>query len=397
MYTYFKGYKVRLYPTKEQEKMFWKHIHTCRALWNIMLEQNMLRYDILHAHMNYYDMAKLLTGLKEMDEYSWLKEVSNASLQRVCRNLNTAYEKFFNKSTVNRHPKFKNKRHAKRIFPVNPDNNKTYIYSGTLIHIPKCGKVKYKFDYRKENIDLFNIKFFNPYITYTSNGKWILSFEVEYENQVLDNKNYSLGIDMGLRRAATYSYRKFDGFVVTEFVENINKNKKLISLDRKINHIHTSINRKYMASKKYKYDVYSSNRFKTEVEKLRKLYYHRTNIIRDYYHKITSHIVYDIRPSYIIMEDLNIKKLLKNGYISYSVAKANWGEFFRKILYKADACTIPVHKVPRFYPSSLLCSNCGAKRKLKNSQTQYLCHECGLIIDRDINASINLMNYKQGL
>ena len=95
MYTYHKGFKIRLYPTEEQEKMFWKHIHTCRALWNIMLYQNNDMLEVFHKRMNYYEMCRVITIMKLNDEFKWLGDVSLHSIQRVCNNLDDAFQNFY--------------------------------------------------------------------------------------------------------------------------------------------------------------------------------------------------------------------------------------------------------------------------------------------------------------
>lgn len=400
MYTYHKGFKIRLYPTEEQEKMFWKHIHTCRALWNIMLYQNNDMLEIFHKRMNYYEMCRVITIMKLDDEFKWLGDVSLHSLQRVCDNLDDAFQNFYKNPKAFGYPKFKSRKNSKNSFPVSSYKKETYFISNNRIKIAKCGIVRCKIDYRNELTKSFLNRaktLMNPQIYKTSNGKWILSFSIEYESQVFDNRNYSLGIDMGILEAATYSYRDLEGKVHTEVVENLNKSEKIKELDLKINKLQNDISRKYRTAQRLDLDFRSSKRYQKTLARLRKLYFHRTNVINDYYHKVSSHIVYDIRPSYIVMEDLNIRGLMKNHNLSRSILYVSWYNFGRMLHYKADRVCIPVCRVPRLFPSSQICSNCGCMKKLSLKDRVYICHECGLVIDRDVNASINLMNYTQSL
>lgn len=124
------------------------------------------------------------------------------------------------------------------------------------------------------------------------------------------------------------------------------------------------------------------------------LYRKLKNIRTNYIHQITSEIV-KTKPSKIVIEDLNIKGLMKNKYLAKSIADSKWYEFRRQILYKVELYGIEVVLADRFYPSSKTCSHCGSyKKDLKLNDRIYICNECGLIIDRDINAAINLANYQ---
>lgn len=395
---YYKTFKVRLFPTKDQEKMLWKHIHTCRAFWNFMLELNIDTLNSFNKRLSYYEMCKIITTLKEYEEMQWLNDVSLHSLQRVCDNLNDAYQKHFKNPKNYGYPKFKGRKKSVNSFPISSYNAENRFISNDCIKICRCGRIKCRFNYRTINFDKIKDKpFLNPQITFTNNGKWILTFSLEHENQVFKNKNNSLGLDMGIKDAAIYSYKDKDGIIHSDTIENLNKDKKLKKLDYEIIKLERIISRKYRTSKRLGYEFRSSNRYRKTVNKLRKLYYHRMNIIKDYYHKSSSHIVYDIHPSFIFIEDLNISGLLKNRRVSKNIAYVSWYSFQIMLQYKAERIGIPICKVPRFYPSSQICSNCGSIHKLKLSERTYFCPDCGLIIDRDINASINLMNYNQGL
>lgn len=389
----FKKYKVRLFPTKDQEKMFWKHIHACRWMWNYAIRLNIDNHIKTDKFLNRYDYSKIITKLKENEKFNWIADVSVHLLYRVCDNVWSSYSRYLHKKA--KLPGFKSRKTAKNSFPVRSSNNATYFISDSLIRIPKCGKIKCRIDYRKENIGHSILRLYDPYIKHTANGKWILTFSSEIENQdFVMNENGPLGIDMGIKEAATYSYEDLNGNIHTDVVHNINKSKTIKDLDRKITHIHRNISRKVLMAKKLGYDWNSSKRYQKELKRFRKLLYHRSNIIKDEYDKITSHIIYNIRPSIIWLEDLDIEAMRKIKHLSKEISDANWGLFRRMLEYKGEYFGIPVLYVPKRYPSSQLCSCCGFKQKMPLSKRVYECPNCGMKLDRDVNASMNLMYYK---
>ena len=134
-----KGYKIRLYPTKEQEILLNKHIDCCRFIWNFMINRQQLLHKENKKHMSSNDMCKLITSIKKDDKYKWLNDVANCSLQSVCRDLGSTYSLFFNKKCS--YPKFKSKKKSKRTFPLRSD--KTYFRNEKYITIPKIKELKY--------------------------------------------------------------------------------------------------------------------------------------------------------------------------------------------------------------------------------------------------------------
>ena len=221
-----KGYKIRLYPTKEQEILLNKHIDCCRFIWNFMINRQQLLHKENKKHMSSNDMCKLITSIKKDDKYKWLNDVANCSLQSVCRDLGSTYSLFFNKKCS--YPKFKSKKKSKRTFPVRSD--KTYFRNEKYITIPKIKELKYKTDFTFK-YGLNGTKLLNPRIS-NINNKWFISFSVEYDNQVsIDNKNGSLGIDLGVKELAiTYHNGEIKKF------HNINKSYKRKMLETKMKH-----------------------------------------------------------------------------------------------------------------------------------------------------------------
>ena len=375
-----KSYKIRLYPTKEQEALMWKHIGACRYIWNYMLAYQQEQYVNGEKHLSAFDMIKLLTPLKKDGEHEWLCEVSNASLGVVCRDLDKAYKGFFKK--IARFPKFKSRKRSKKTYPVKDD--RIYFINSKLMHIEKVGKIKYKTDF-----DLpqgRGHKFTNPRIS-NVNGKWMLSFGMECENQAPVLTDISMGIDLGVKDLAI---AEFNGTKIT--YRNINKTSKMKRLEKQMRYLKRSISRKYEQNRKGNTFVKTNNIMRSE-ERLRKMYARMTNIRTNYIHQ-TTHDLVSLLPKRVVMEDLNVTGMMKNRHLSKVIQEQCFGEFIRQMQYKCEWNGIEFVQVDRFYPSSKTCSCCGAiKHDLKLRDRVYVCTECGAEIDRDYNAAINLSRY----
>lgn len=373
----FKSYKIKIIPNKEQECLIFKHINCCRFIWNYMLELQNARYKNQEKYIDSYKMIKLLPEIKMKNE--WLKEVSNASLQNVCKDLHCTFVQFFQK-TAN-YPKFKSKKRSKLSYPLRCDD--VYFKSNDIIHIPKLGDVKYKtdfiFDFGK------NIKITNPRLI-NHNNKWIVSFGMEYDNQVKPEKltNNLMGIDLGIKELMTVAY----GNEKIVF-RNINKDKKMRLLQKRINFAQKILSRKYKTNK----DIETKNILKQK-RKLNRLYAKQTNIRANYIHQCT-HKLISLLPCRIIVETLNIVSMLKNKYLSKFIQDAKFGEIIRQLKYKSEMKGIHFIQANRFFPSSKTCSCCGERKyDLKLSDRVFVCKKCGLVIDRDYNAALNLQKYE---
>lgn len=369
----YKGYKIRLYPTRQQEELMWKHINACRFVWNYMIEQE----NKSPKYLNNYDMSKILPKLKE--ENIWLKEVSATSLVTTCNDLHKSFTFYFNKT--NGRPTFKSKKKSPLKYPIRNGHNRFY-FDGNLVQIEKIGKIRFK-NNNKVNDKLNKIKKVNPRISYVNN-KWLLLFGVECENQVFEKSDKSMGIDLGIKELAVVSYG--DKKLV---FHNINKSKRMENLEDKLIHIKRVISRKYKVNGNYE----KTNNI-IKYEKLQKeIYYKLANIRQNYIHQ-TTHKLISLKPNKIVMENLNVAGMMKNKHLSKSIKEQKFTEFIRQMKYKCEWSGIEFIQADRFYPSSKLCSCCGNKKdNLKLSDRTYKCSNCGLIIDRDYNAAINLMNY----
>lgn len=374
-----KSFKIRLYPTKEQEAKMWKHIGACRFIWNYMLAIQVERYEKGEKRLSRFDMIKLLTPLKQQEEYKWLYEVSNASLRGVCSDLNEAYQRCFNH--ISNKPKFKSRKKSKAAYPA---RGESLWFSESQVNIEKIGKVRYKSD---KSFPLGKgQKFTNPRVAYV-NGKWILSFGMECENQASVLNEEKMGIDLGIKELAVVAFG--DEQLV---FHNINKSKKIRDIKRRIKHTQRAISRKYEANKQGKRYIRTRNIDRLKV-KLRKLHARLANIRNNYIHQ-TTHKLVSMSPSQVTMEDLNVAGMMQNKHLSKAIQEQCLSEFIRQMKYKCEFNGIPFVQVGRFYPSSKMCSCCGRiKKDLKLSDRVYMC-ECGNNIDRDYNAAINLMRYE---
>lgn len=380
MQTVYKGMIIRLYPTKEQEQKMWQHIGASRFIWNRMLSIQEERYKNGEKHLSAFGMNYLLPMLKQQEETAWLSEISSQTLKRVCSDLENAYQRFFRE--VSGFPKKKKRKTAKSSFPLCDTAGKVW-FSETHVQVPVIGKVAYKTNY---DIPLGNkVKFVNPRIKYTSSGKWILSLGVECEIQAPTLTNEKMGIDLGLKDLAIVA---FDGKHIV--FHNKNKSRKLRKLRSKLKHLQRKLSRKYRVNGSYE-ETENIKKLKLQIKRL---YYHIANIQKDYIHQ-TTHQLVEMRPCRITMEDLNVQGLMKNHKKAKAIQEQGWSEFVRQMKYKCEWNGIEFVQADRWFASSKTCSYCGSKKKdLTENDRTYICPVCGLKINRDYNAAINLMRYE---
>ena len=376
----YKGYTIRIYPTKNQEELLRKHIGCCRFIWNHMIEVQKENYKNGEKYISKFNMMKLIPSIKK--EFPWLNEVSMSSLQLICKDVNSAYQRFFKK--ISNYPRFKSKKKSKLSYPVRCDR---FYFKKGYVKVEKLGKVKYKADYPNLNLEEIS-KFSNVRIS-NENDKWILTFSIECENQALIEKNGNLGIDLGVGRLAVVSH---NGKKLT--YSNINKSKRIKQLKRKLKHVQRVISRKYEVGNKLNDKKYQKTNSILKYEKLaRRIYRKISNIRKDQRHKITRELV-NLNPAVVIMEDLNVSGMMKNKHLAKAIAEMGFYDFIRIMKYKCEESGIKFFQVDRFFPSSKTCSQCGCIHKgLKLSDRIFECPECGFTTDRDFNAAVNLENY----
>ena len=372
-----KSIKIRLSPTKEQEELMFQSVGIARFAYNWGLS----KWEEMYKEGIKPSKAKIKkefnNSIKKMDDFKWLYNVSGQITAQAFADLEDAYKNFFD--GLAQRPKFKNKKKSKKSFYVRYDAIK---FSNNRVNIEKIGKVKYSSNYKIPKLD----KYTNPRCHF--DGKyWYLTFGFEHgESQASLNEDLSIGIDLGISHLAIVNH-------LDNPIKNINKSKEVRRLKKKLKRLQRQVSRKYEMNKKGSKFVKTNNIIK--LERQIKLVHRRLNNIRNnHIHQATSKII-KLNPYRVVMEDLNVSGMMKNKHLAKKIAEQKFYEFKRQMKYKCQFNKIEFFEADRWYPSSKACSCCkNIKKDLKLSDRTYTCNECGLVIDRDKNASINLGNYK---
>ncbi|AXU28210.1 TPA: RNA-guided endonuclease InsQ/TnpB family protein [Clostridioides difficile] len=386
-----KAIKVRLYPTKKQEVLMFKSAGISRFSYNWGLAFLNKYYEENNKFLQIDKLRKEFTRLRNNNEFSWLKEVSSEIPQQALKDLGESFKKFFKKESL--YPRFKKKGKCEvSFFHL---NNK-FVVKENYIKLEKIGYVKMKDEGRLPigNYKKDKIKVLNPRVKF--NGKyWYLSLAMEVEEKTnIKLTNESVGVDLGIKDLAIVSN-------IDEPFKNINKSKEVKRLNKKLRKLQRQVSRKYDMLKSGNTFQKGEKLVKTKniikVEKQIKLVYKKLSDIRlNHIHQTTNTIV-KTKPCRIVVEDLNVRGLLKNKHLSKSISEQCFNKFINILEYKCKWNKIEFVKADRFYPSSKMCSCCGTiKKDLKLKDRTYVCsnEKCNLVIDRDKNASINLANYK---
>ena len=392
-----KSVKVRLLPTKEQEELMFKSVGTARYAYNWGLAKWQELYKEGVKPNSYAIKKEFNNTIKTQDKFKWLYEVSAKITAQAFDDLQDAFNNFFEGTA--KYPKFKSRKKSKQSFYVRYD--RMNIKNNTA-NIEKIGRVRFTTNYNIPKLRAY----VNPRCSY--DGKyWYLTFGFEQgENQVELNPNLSVGIDLGIKDLAVVN-------CLDEPIKNINKSKEVKRLKKKIKRLKRKCSRKYEMNKinlsedetnkdktnnknKTNKDgtrfIKTKNIIKLENE-IRLIHRKLTNIRNNHIHQATNKII-KLRPQRVVIENLNISGMMKNKYLAEKIQEQKLYEFIRQIEYKCKFNGIEFVKADRWFPSSKMCSNCGnIKKDLKLEDRVYVCR-CGLEIDRDKNASINLGNYK---
>ena len=389
--------KIRLLPTKEQEILFWKSVGVARWSYNYFLSesyrvyQGWLEDNSKPKYISEKEVRKYINNHLKKTTHTWLKEVGSNVMKQGVKDANIALQNFFKHGKG--YPRFKSKKKSKPSFYVNYEHlnrlpngfqGERLGYIRTKESLPKIPK---------------GDKYVNPRITYDGRF-WYLSVGYEVKTKQVKLTDDRVGIDVGLKDLAIVSNSNNS---YTKKYRNINKGYRVKLLEKRLKRSQRKLSRKILNN----IESYSENHVPTytrplnECKNIQKqkhiiqcLYRKINNIRTNYIHQVTAEIVKN-KPSQIVLEDLNIKGLIKNRHLSKSISCSKLYEFRRQIEYKAELYGIEVVIADRFYPSSKTCHVCGyVKKDLKLSDRTYRCEGCGLVIDRDINASINLARYQ---
>ena len=401
--------KIRLKPTKEQEYLMWWYSKVSRNYWNLLVDidkrnnkgefddilsrrENKMYYSKFYdreiyklAQSDYRNLANIVIAEnynKDSEDWSWYYQPNQTFIYNfLCRELvkirrrNRGRLNF--KSIDKTEPRF-NVRCD--IFPSRKRPSRIYLKDNGKLQIPTIGDVDY--GSVREGFDLSckkqvaNISFDGKY--------WYLSYTEDVESQVeeLPDATDGVGIDLGIKTLVTVS----DGTTVP----NIKTFRRVRILTKRLKRLQRKLSRKYRINKCNKHHK-TKNIFKLE-QQIKLIYRSIKNIRINHIRKFVSELVKK-QPRYIAIEDLNVKGMMKNRHLAKDVANCSFYTIKEHLIRKARERGILVRLVDRFYPSSRLCSTCGNyKPDLKLSQRVYHCCNCGVRIDRDFNASINIMN-----
>jgi putative transposase len=352
-------YRFRLYPTKEQEKFLKQEAGNIRFVYNYFLALAKEKYRKEKAKWNYYEYKRLLPKLKK--EFEFLKFSNSQSLQESLKNLDKAFKNFF--KGLSDFPKFKKKKKTNSIsIPQHFE-----IIENKL----KIPKLKTSIKFKKHRTIEGKIKSIS--ITIKPSGKYYLNVLVEREIIPLPKKDKIIAIDMGLT-----------DFIVTSDNQAIKNPKHFKKLERRLKLWQKRLSRKEKGS----------NNYKKWAKKIARLHEKITNAKNDFLHKLSKKIIN--KNQVIIVENLNIKGLIKNKKLSKHIHQASWYKFINMLEYKAKLYKRELIKIDTFFPSSKLCSVCGYKHKeLKLSDRVWTCPKCNTTHNRDYNATLNLL--KEGL
>ena len=350
-----KGLKYRLYPTKSQKELIAKHIGSSRFVYNLALETKNTAYLGSKHNFSPFDLIKQLPELKK--ECEWLKEVNSQSLQQSIQNMDIAFKKFFKGAGF---PKFK-KKSNRGSFSI-PQN---VIVENNLLIIPKF----------KEGIDIIlhreikgTIK--SATISVTPTDKYFVSILVDTNTEIPNKEpiteSTTIGIDLGIK-----------DFAITSDGEVFDNPKNL---------------RKAQSKLKYVQRKYSKNKGKRTKKRLALLHEKVVNKRKDFLHKTSTKLIRENQT--ICLEDLAVNNMVKNHCLAQAINDVSWSTFVTMLEYKANWHSKNILRIGRFAPSSKTCSNCGhINKELTLKDRSWTCPKCNSLLDRDVNAAINIKSF----
>ena len=377
-----KSFKTEINPTEEQKARIRRTIGICRYVYNFYLGHNKALHDNGKKFMTGKSFSLWLNNeyIPNNPDKTWIREVYSKAVKKSIEDGCTAFTRFFKHQSD--FPKFKKKGKSDVKMYFVRNNPKDCQCERHRLKIPTLGWVRIKEKgYIPTTKDGYMIRSGTVSV---KAGRFYVSVLVEIPDvNIGNNSNEGIGIDLGLKDLAIVSNGKT--------YRNINKSAGLKKLEKQLIREQRSLSRKYENLKKGE----STQRANIQKQKLKvqKLHHKMDNIRTDYINKTIAEIV-KTKPSYITIEDLNVKGMMKNRCLSKAVASQKFYEFRARLKVKCDENGIELRVADRFYPSSKTCHHCGSVRKnLKLSDRIYRC-ECGYVADRDLNAALNLKDTK---
>ena len=360
------SYKFRIYPTKTQQEQIARNFGCCRFVFNYFLAQRQEQYKSTGKSPSRFQQDKMLPELKK--EFPWLKAADSTSLQSAVQDLDLAFKNFFHHRKCGEksgYPRFKNKHDQRQSYRSKCSKSNIRFFDGS-IQLPKLGKVKCCVSKEVKG------RIISVTVSRSPSEKYFVALcctDVEIES--LPSTGITIGLDMGIK-----------AFTVTSDGVSFLNHKYLVKSEKKLARLQRQLSRKSKGS----------NRREKARIKVARLYEHIANQRQDAAHKLSTKLIRE--NDIICIEDLAPKNMLRNHRLAKSISDAGWGEFRRQLQYKADWYGKTVVVIDRFYPSSQLCSVCGAlwAGTKDLSVRKWTCPNCGTQHDRDINAAKNILN-----
>lgn len=405
----YKVCKIRIYPNQTQRKLIIDTLGACRFVYNLYLEYNQKRYKDTGEFLSGYDFSKILTVLKKKEEqYEWLQYFSTKALKDSIMNGEKSYRAFFRKVHT-RPPRFRSKRDPFQSFFFIKDNIHFYKNDPdkkNIIKLPILGKIRIT-----EKSYLPNKHSVTSGRIICKNDKYYAMFIYETDGTILEKEETpGIGIDVGIKEYATVYRDDSTGFQIHSFL----KDKRYQDINDRIVYYQRIISKKveinygyllctYMDTHKdepsesykniMKGESYNTSSIKKLRKKIRRLYERRMNYAKDKINKLVSSLV-RTKPEYIAIEDLSIKGMLENigtHDLHDKISQSMFGYFKNRIIQVSNYYSIEV-RFPKdqYFASSKTCCRCGNKKDLTLKDRTYHCDKCGMVIDRDYNAAINL-------
>lgn len=381
--------KVMLVPNNKQNTLMFQNAGVKRFAYNWALAREKENYDNGGKFISDNDLRKEFTQLKKIEEFKWLNDTSNNVSKQAIKDACIAYQKFF--KGLAKFPKFKSRKKSPPKFyqdNIKIQFNATHVKFEGFAKSSKKNKQKLNWVRLAEHNRIpfgKDVKYVNPRVSHDG-LHWFISVGVEFPDNLETPQNDGIGIDVGIKDLAICS----DNITY----KNINKSDKIRKLEKQKKRLQRQVSRKYEENKDGVKFVKTKNIIK--LEKKIKTVQHKLNGTRNNYnHQVTSEII-KRKPSFIVIEDLNIKGMMKNKHLSKAIQQQSLYEFRLQLQYKSKWNNTEVRVVSRWYPSSKTCHDCGYINKALNlNDREWICPSCGVIHDRDHNASLNLRDYNE--
>ena len=381
-----KTIRVMIIPNNKQGSRLFQFAGTARFAYNWALEEEKKNYEAGGKFLLDNELRKRFTQFKQEPKNLWLYTISNNVCKQAIKDAVNAYKKFFDK--LAQFPRYKSRRRNRPSFYVDTEKiqvTKTHVkLENIALSKRRARQTANWFRLAEPERIPLNAKYFNPRISFDGLN-WFLTLGIEVEDvQPKELTSQGVGIDLGVKDLAVCS----SGHVY----KNINKKSRVRRLKKKLRRLQRKISRKYNKNKKGESYQKTRNIIKSE-KQLLKVSHRLMNIRTNYIHQVTTEII-KREPSFIVLEDLNVRGMMKNRHLAKAVQEQKLAEFCRIMQYKCEWSGISFITADKFYASSKICSSCGHKKNdLKLSDRVYKCEQCGTVINRDFNASLNLFHY----